>query len=146
MIELVYVSKTQKRFNADELKAMLSVFRKNNQAKKITGLFLYDGYGTFIQVLEGHSDVVMPLYEKISHDTRHSRVNLLGKNEIQERNFPDWRMGFKNLEQSPITELEGYSNFLQQSDRPNYLVQQPKFAVELLEYFKHNNKSNLDKE
>jgi len=62
MIELVYVSEAQKRFNADELKAMLSVFRKNNQTQKITGLFLHDGYGTFIQVLEGHSNVVLPLY------------------------------------------------------------------------------------
>ena len=146
MIELVYVSKAQKRFNADELKAMLKVFRKNNQTQQITGLFLYDGYGTFIQSLEGHANIVKPLYEKISHDTRHSRVNLLGENAIQERNFPDWRMGFKNLDQSPISELEGYSNFLQQSDRPNYLVQYPKFAIELLEHFKHNNNSNLDKE
>jgi hypothetical protein len=146
MIELVYVSKAHKRFNANELKEMLSVFRKNNQAQKITGLFLYDGYGTFIQVLEGHSNVVIPLYEKISKDTRHSRVNLLGESKIQDRSFPDWRMGFKNLEQSPITQLEGYSDFLQQSDRPNYLVQQPKFAIELLEHFKHNSKSNLDEE
>jgi hypothetical protein len=30
MIELIYVSKAQKLFNADELKAMLKVFRKNN--------------------------------------------------------------------------------------------------------------------
>jgi hypothetical protein len=144
MIELVYVSKAQKRFEADELKAMLRAFRKNNQAQEITGLFLYDGYGTFIQALEGHSNIVKPLYEKISHDTRHSRVNLLGENEIQERSFPDWCMGFKNLDQSPITQLEGYSNFLHQSDRPNYLIQQPKFVIELLEHFKHNKKINLD--
>ncbi|MFT6991767.1 MAG: hypothetical protein ACJASL_003761 [Paraglaciecola sp.] len=83
MIELVYVSKAQKRFNPDELKQMLSVFRKNNQAQEITGLFLYDGYGTFIQVLEGHSNVVLPVYEKISNDTRHSRINLLGENGMQ---------------------------------------------------------------
>jgi hypothetical protein len=104
MIELVYVSKAQKRFNGKELKEMLSVFRKNNQTQKITGLFLYDGYGTFIQALEGHSNVVVPLYEKISKDTRHSWVNLLGESEIQDRSFPDWRMGFKNIEQSPITQ------------------------------------------
>ena len=146
MIELVYVSKALKRFNADELKIMLRAFRKNNQAQEITGLFLYDGYGTFIQTLEGNPNAVLPLYEKISNDTRHSRVNLLGENEIQDRSFPDWRMGFKNLDQSPIMEMEGYSNFLQQSDRPQYLVHQPKFAIELLEYFKLNNKSNLDKD
>lgn len=146
MIELVYVSKAQKRFNSDELKAMLSIFRKNNQVQKISGLFLYDGYGTFIQVLEGDPNAVLPLYEKISNDTRHSRVNLLGESKIQARSFPDWCMGFKNLDQSPIMEMEGYSNFLQQSDRPSYLIEQPKFAIELLEHFKHNNKSNLDKE
>lgn len=146
MIELVYVSKAQKRFNADELKVMLGMFRRNNQAQKITGLLLYDGFGTFIQVLEGYSDIVLPLYKKIGGDTRHSRVNLLGQSKIKERSFPDWRMGFKNLDQSPKIEIEGYSTFLQQSDSQNYLVQQPKFVIELLEHFKHNNKSNLDEE
>lgn len=42
--------------------------------------------------------------------------------------------------------MEGYSNFLQQSDRPNDLVQQSSFTIELLEHFKLNNKSNLDKD
>ena len=119
---------------------------EKNQAKEVTGLFLYDGYGTFIQVLEGHSDIILPLYEKISRDTRHSRVNLLGQNQIQERSFPDWRMGFKNLSQLPALEIEGYSNFLQQTDPKSYLTHQPKFVIELLEHFKHNNKSNLDEE
>jgi hypothetical protein len=68
---------------------------------------LYDGYATFIQVLEGDSDVVLSLSEIISDDTRHSRVNLLGKNKTQARSFPDWCMGFKNLDQSPMKEIEG---------------------------------------
>jgi|TARA_B110000240_G_scaffold191113_1_gene233260 hypothetical protein len=55
-------------------------------------------------------------------------------------------MGFKNLDQSPITEFKGYSNFLQQSDRLGYLTEKPRFVIDLLEHFKHNNKSNLDKE
>jgi hypothetical protein len=42
--------------------------------------------------------------------------------------------------------MEGYSNFLQQFDRPNDLVQQSSFTIELLEHFKLNNKSNLDKD
>jgi hypothetical protein len=82
---------------------------------------------------------VLPLYEKISHDTRHSRINLLGDNKIQLHSFPDWRMGFKNLDQSPITEFEGYSNFLQQSDRLDYLAEKPRFVIDLLEHFKHYN-------
>lgn len=146
MIELIYVSKANKRFQTTELSHMLKAFRSNNQAKKISGLLLYDGFGTFIQLLEGLPEAVLPLYQKVCSDPRHSRVNLLGEGDIQSRSFPDWRMGFKNLDQSPVGEIEGYSTFLEHSDRPNYLIQQPNFALELLEYFKHNNKSNLDKD
>jgi hypothetical protein len=146
MIEIVYVSRAHKRFNSDELAEMLSIFRKNNQKVGITGLFLYDGYGTFIQALEGNPDAVKALYEKIVKDDRHSRVNLLGENAIQNRSFPDWRMGFKNLDLSPIANMDGYSNFLQNTNRQNYLSEHPSFALDLLEYFKHNSKSNLDKD
>lgn len=145
MIELVYVSRAEKRFNSDELKQMLRVFRQKNQAVGITGLFLYDGNGTFIQALEGEKDSVLPLFEKIRADDRHSRVNLLGERKIDARSFPDWRMGFKNLDQSPLTDLEGYSDFLSQADRSAYLAKESSFALELLEYFKNNENSNLDK-
>jgi hypothetical protein len=146
MIEIVYVSRAHKRFNSDELADMLRIFRKNNQKVGITGLFLYDGYGTFIQALEGNPDSVKALYEKIRNDDRHSRVNLIGENVIQHRNFPDWRMGFKNLDLSPVSDLDGYSDFLQKTNRASYLSEHPSLALDLLEYFKLNTKSNLDKD
>ena len=66
LIELVYVSKAGKRLNQDELEGILSKARKNNTDTDITGLLLYDGYGTFIQVLEGPEPAVENLFEKIS--------------------------------------------------------------------------------
>lgn len=136
MIELIYVSRALKRFNAVELQDMLTHFRKNNEKLGITGLFLYDGKGTFIQVLEGDADTVHSLFNNISLDERHSRINVLGDREISSRNFPDWCMGFKHLEESPAQGLKGYSNFLEQPERIAYLNENPSFAVDLLEHFK----------
>lgn len=143
MIELVYVSKATSRFNDVDLKEMLGGFRKNNQQREVTGLLLYDGLGTFIQALEGDEEVVTGLFNHIKSDTRHTRVNLLGESTITERHFPDWRMGFRNLDNISINGLEGYSDFLQQNDRARYLSSQNSFALELLDYFKNNYESGL---
>lgn len=145
MIELIYVSKAQSRFSEAELKAMLVQFRKNNKNKGVTGLMLYDGYGTFIQVLEGDKQKVQSLYQLISKDPRHTRVNLLGESQIDKRSFPDWKMGFKNLADFPIINLDGYSDFLVQTDRSDYLEQKPSFALELMNYFRKNQATDLDK-
>jgi hypothetical protein len=146
MIELVYVSKASKRFSTTEMEDMLEIFRKNNQASNITGLLLYDGFGTFIQSLEGEPAPIHAIYHKISADQRHSRINLLSEKDITERTFPDWRMGFRNLHLSPQLKSEGFSNFLEQPDRADYLAQQPSVAIELLSHFKSNIKPNLDKD
>jgi len=54
----------------------------------------------------------MPLYESIKSDNRHNSVILLKKGDIAQRNFPDWYMGYKNVDtqdmviQSKATEQE----------------------------------------
>ena len=82
MIELVYVSKAVQRLKQDQLEAILSKARKNNTDNEITGLLLYDGYGTFIQVLEGPENSVESLFSKIQKDTRHTNINRIGFHHI----------------------------------------------------------------
>lgn len=89
MIELVYVSKARNRLEQGELEGILSKARKNNADHDITGLLLYDGYGTFIQVLEGPESSVERLFEKIKTDSRHSSINRIGFHQISSRSFPD---------------------------------------------------------
>jgi len=67
---------------------MLSVSRKNNQAHEITGLFLYNCYGTFIQVLEGDSNVVKPLYEKLVKTRAIGELIYLAKKKYKNVVFP----------------------------------------------------------
>ncbi|GAB5380845.1 MAG: hypothetical protein Alis3KO_27010 [Aliiglaciecola sp.] len=146
MIEIIYVSRASQRFKDNELSNMLKVFRKNNQSKNISGLLLYNGSGTFIQALEGDEHVVSSLYETIRRDPRHSRVNLLGKEEISERKFPDWRMGFQNISKLSLAEQEGFSDFMLHAKPLDFLTAEPSFAVDMLEYFKQSTNLDLDKD
>jgi len=139
MIELIYVSKASKRFTEKDLNDLLSAARSNNTKTGLTGLLLYDGRGTFIQVLEGEESNIDPLYQKIKKDKRHSRVNILWRKEIEQRGFPDWKMGYKNIHDMDVSTIMGFSDFLQQKERNNYLLTNPGFVLNMLTHFKSKN-------
>ncbi len=136
MIELIYVSRAESRFQEPQLAEMLAVARKNNADKDITGILLYDGQGTFMQALEGDSEDVEPLFEKIKRDDRHSRVNVLWRNKITSRGFPDWKMAFRNIGNISASELNGYSEFLETDSKDDHLLTHKGFALDMLTYFK----------
>ena len=135
MIELVYVSKAVQRLKQEQLEEILSKARKNNTESGITGLLLYDGYGTFIQVLEGPEDAVETLFEKIKVDTRHTHINRIGLHFIHARSFPDWQMGFKILDEDSASTLTGYSDFLQSKRNLDYLLEHKSFAMRMIKHF-----------
>ncbi|NOH70897.1 BLUF domain-containing protein [Vibrio pectenicida] len=135
LIELVYVSKARNRLEQDELEGILSKARKNNTDHDITGLLLYDGYGTFIQVLEGPEPSVERLFEKIKTDSRHSGVNRIGFHQINSRSFSDWKMGFRVLDQDLESSIPGYSDFMKHRGEVQYLVEHKSFAMQMVHYF-----------
>lgn len=142
MIELIYVSKATKRYNEQELTNMLTQFRSNNTINNITGILLYNGRGTFLQLLEGEQDLIEALYSKIVIDKRHSRANCLNKTTIDKRSFPDWKMGFARLSKESVVGIEGYSDFLDSQDSVSFLINAPEFTGDLLGYFKQSAKAN----
>lgn len=136
MISLCYVSAATQHMTHDELIQCLAQFRKNNTLAGITGLLLYNGHGTFLQVLEGDDEVVDELYSRINKDTRHRRINCLGRRRISQRSFPDWSMGFKSLDDEDLTAIEGYSDYLASDDTTQYMNTHQSFAFALLAHFK----------
>jgi hypothetical protein len=50
----------------------------------------------FIQYLEGDKDKIMRLFEAIKKDDRYG-VNLRYHSPIEERIFPSWQMGYKDV-------------------------------------------------
>ena len=96
MIQLIYTSAATAPFSVPALQVLLAGARTNNTALTVSGLLLHAD-GAFLQVLEGEAKHVEPLYDKIAGDRRHRRILRLLVREIEERNFPDWSMGFADV-------------------------------------------------
>ncbi|WP_428328967.1 BLUF domain-containing protein [Mucilaginibacter sp.] len=106
MKELVYLSTALNLMTDDELKAILGIARKNNTINNVTGILLY-AEGTFIQVLEGSRADVDKLFNHIEKDKRHKGIIKLLDRNIEQRNFPDWSMGFSPISRTKVEEITG---------------------------------------
>ena len=98
LVRLTYASRTATVMDADAMQAILRQCKDNNPALGITGLLCQCGSsGIFMQVLEGGRTAVNKLYLKIAQDKRHTEVQLLSYEEINERRFAGWAMGQVNM-------------------------------------------------
>ena len=107
MIRFIYTSKIAPTLDHQDLKNIIQSARKYNQQNDITGL-LISNFEYFFQVLEGPEQHVAALYEKIKVDSRHLGIHLLSQEEVNNRLFPDWKMGYLTfpLEDPPIIKTD----------------------------------------
>jgi len=96
MIQLLYVSVAAQPFDDVALRALLARARAHNERVGVTGALMHQ-QGSFLQVLEGPTEVVDRLYVTIGCDMRHHRLLMLSRRSITEGNFPDWSMGFVDV-------------------------------------------------
>ena len=89
---LVYASSSVGMLGPEDLSQILRVSRVNNAAVDVTGALLYH-QGNVMQVLEGPSDAVGEVYERVHGDPRHTGVLCMLDERVEERAFPDWSMG-----------------------------------------------------
>ncbi len=137
LYSIIYASSAIRLFTRDELLELLTTAKERNSKRGITGLLLYKG-GNFIQAIEGLESDVKTLYEKIQKDHRHENIITLGSQAINERQFPDWTMGFRNIDDLSKTQLEGYSRFLEADFTPEYFRDNPLRAYIMLQNFKES--------
>jgi hypothetical protein len=88
--QYLYIS-TAPTLSRDEVDAILATSARNNPARGITGLLLYNGRN-FLQLLEGEEEDLVALMLKITEDARHSGITLLDRRAIEQRTCPDWAM------------------------------------------------------
>jgi Sensors of blue-light using FAD len=111
MFSLVYISSAVIPFSPAELNSLLAVSHQNNAPLGITGMLLYKD-GNVMQVLEGAEGPVRNLYRKIGRDTRHRGLLTLLEENIDQRQFPEWSMGFRDLGALDVPVPPGYNEFL----------------------------------
>ncbi len=133
MIQIAYASCTRGLLSSDGIMDILKVSRENNTRRGITGMLLYKN-GNVLQVIEGDEKEVRQLFDVICSDERHYGVLKLYERKIEEREFPEWVMGFSDLNEGGARHLEGFSEFLD----PDFDIQRlkPSSAMNLLATFK----------
>jgi Sensors of blue-light using FAD len=135
MYFLVYVSSAVQLFSPAELQDLLAKSRANNAQLGISGLLLYKD-GNFMQVLEGEQAAVQSLHTHIARDPRHRGLITLLQGTHPERQFPEWAMGFCDLNTSEVRSLPGYSEFLNTPLTGNEFAADPTRCQKLLLTFK----------
>lgn len=135
MLSIVYVSSAVSLFPEDDLRALLEQSRDKNARLGITGMLLYKD-GNFMQALEGPEDAVTGIYTRIQRDPRHHGVIELTRQEISEREFPAWSMGFRNLDDVNLQQTPGFSTFLNEPLNGSGFKADPTRAQKLLGIFR----------
>lgn len=134
LIQLIYVSTAEIEFNSAALSDILQSCIKLNRQNKITGMLVY-WRGNFMQVLEGSADAVDEAYQRICKDSRHHGLILLERNEIAEREFSAWHMGFRSLGDDEATKADGFVDFFKPGFDPRATGAKGGDALALLQMF-----------
>jgi hypothetical protein len=97
LYRLVYYSKNHIKGGpqqiAAEIQSILAASQRNNPSLQLTGALIFNS-GVFAQVLEGPRSSVEATFEKIQQDHRHGGVQVLAFDQVEERVFAKWSMGY----------------------------------------------------
>lgn len=93
MLQLIYKSVATVQFSNAGMSRLLMASRVSNDISGITGI-LVSRSNIFLQVLEGPEDAVEDTFIRIANDPRHKCLQVLVRRHVEERSFPNWRMGF----------------------------------------------------
>ncbi len=88
--QYVYIS-TAVGLSREDVDGILDACARNNVAREITGLLLYNGRN-FLQLLEGKVETLDRLMAAIEVDPRHAGVLVMHKGDVEKRDCPDWAM------------------------------------------------------
>lgn len=125
--QYLYIS-TAPMLRREEVDAILATSVRNNLARGITGLLLFNGRN-FLQVLEGEECEIAALMESITADPRHSGVLVLDRRAIEARACPDWAMKRVPIAESTVSRREMLERDLPDGLNPEVRKMIVNFAV-----------------
>lgn len=123
LLHLAYVSTQTRLMGSADLLALLEEARKNNERLNVTGLLLHKD-DAFFQVLEGPEVAVLKVFQNISNDHRHKNIEVLLQESLDERQFPEWQMGFTDLDNIDPSLIPSFSHFMSEERCPRRFLQE----------------------
>lgn len=134
LIHLIYVSTAREEFDTAELDRILESAARHNALQNVSGMLLYAG-GNFMQVLEGEESAVDETYARVDKDPRHSDVYLLVREPISQRDFAQWRMGFRRLGATDAASNSAFAPLFVRGFVSTSLRAKPGLALDMLKSF-----------
>lgn len=133
LIQCIYASAATEHFDHQDLIELLEKARSNNAKVDVTGMLLYHEQ-SFFQVLEGETNRVHQIYNRIKDDPKHTQVIKLIVEPISERHFADWSMGYAGIDQEDLRRVSGLNDFY--SSKKCFTELEAGRARQLLEQFR----------
>ena len=103
-----YMSAQAQTLRDKDIEDLLFNAREKNRRLAITGVLLLI-QGKFIQYIEGYEEDIDSVYDSIKVDTRHNDLLLLDSGYIDRRQYKNWSMAYRKVQNSEIKNLLGYS-------------------------------------
>ena len=91
-----------------------------------------------MQTLEGEKEAVTELVRTIERDARHKGVLVLLRGTSEERFFPNWTMGFRDLADHNAAKTPGYTDFINTPLTDPEFTGDPDRCMKMLLLFKKN--------
>ena len=136
ILTLTYTSSATDLMSVTQLVELIEQIRPKNERLGVTGLLLYSG-GSVIQTLEGTSYAVYQVFDAIRADPRHDDVRIVERRYVDDRYFPTWSMGFRNVSAREVADLQDFNEFARRSVGHD-LVAHAASALDLLRTFRVN--------
>ncbi len=94
--QVIYVSIAADKITSLDTVKILGESQANNKELGLTGMLLF-AEGEFCQVLEGPSQNLELVLDRIQCDRRHLSMRIIFHEPVAERSFSNWAMGFEFL-------------------------------------------------
>ena len=94
--------------------------------------------GVLFQVLEGEKNAVLTLYAHIVKDVRHNQVRKLAVRDMDQRDFPEWTMGFANPNPSDLSKNTQLDRLLAPGFDVDAFTGEPTHAKAMLKAFRES--------
>lgn len=139
LIHLIYVSSLTVTAVDATVNDILASSYRNNLQHQITGMLLLSE-GNFLQILEGEEAAVLATFARIQKDQRHKAIYELLRAPIAEREFANWKMGFKALTAADLHQFSASDAAFFVGFNPQNLQAKPGIALDLLLHFSQTNR------
>ena len=131
---IIYISQAINPFSKRDLLDLLHESRAYNSIDSIYGFLFYKN-GFFFQVIEGKTQLINDLFDRIKKDKRHFNIKLISNTLIKNYLFDKWSMGCIEFNNPKLSLIPGLSGELETKENIEILVTNlPKIASLLISH------------